>query len=86
MDRMPESGPSGPGIRSWEEQPPMAERADFRNEITLSRDEVLDVVASCDEVVVHAEAIGEVGVAFAVDAVRKLLLGRLMGEPGGLND
>ena len=64
----------------------MAEWAGFRNEITLSRDEVLDVVASCDEVVGHAEAIGEVGVAFAVDAVRKFLLGRLMGEAGGLND
>ena len=64
----------------------MAERAEFRNEITLSRDEVFDVVARCDEVVTYAEAEGELGIAFAADSVRKLLLGRLMGEAGGLDD
>ncbi len=64
----------------------MAEWPNFRSDITLSRDEVFDVVASCDEVVGQAEAIGEMSIAFAVDAVRKLLLGRLMGEPGGLYD
>jgi hypothetical protein len=64
----------------------MAERAEFRSEITLSRDEVFDVVARCDEVVTYAEGAGELGVAFAADSVRKLLLGRLMGEAGGLDD
>ena len=64
----------------------MAERADFRSEITLSRAEVFDVVARCDEVVTYAEAAGELGIAFAADSVRKLLLGRLMGEAGGLDD
>jgi hypothetical protein len=64
----------------------MADRAEFGDGITLSRDEALDVVARCDEVVGHAEAIGETSIAFAVDAVRKLVLGRLMGEPGGLDD
>jgi hypothetical protein len=37
-------------------------------------------------VVGHAEAIGETSIAFAVDGVRRLVLGRLMGEPGGLDD
>ena len=64
----------------------MAERAEFRSEITLRRDEVFDVVARCDEVVTCAEAAGELGIAFAADSVRKLLLGRLMGEAGGLDD
>ena len=64
----------------------MGERPEFRTEITLSRDEVLDVLASCDEVVGHAEAAGELSIAFAVDAVRKFLPGRLMGERGGLGD
>lgn len=64
----------------------MAERPQFRDGITLSRDEVLDVVARCDEVVGHAEASGEMSIAFAVDSVRQLLLGRLMGEAGGLDE
>jgi hypothetical protein len=64
----------------------MVERAEFRSEITLSRDEVFDVVARCDEVVTYAAAEGELGIAFAADSVRKLLLGRLMGEAGGLDD
>jgi hypothetical protein len=69
-----------------EEGPTMAERAEFADEITLGRREVFDVVARCDEVVERAGEIGEVGLAFAVDSVRRLLLGRLMGEPGGLDD
>jgi hypothetical protein len=63
----------------------MAERAEFADGIGLSREEVLDVVARCDEVVAHAEVVGEMSIAFAVDAVRKLLPGRLMGEGGGLD-
>ncbi len=63
----------------------MAERPDFGEGIHLSRDEVLDVVARCDEVVDQAEAVGELSIAFAVDSVRQLLLGRLMGETGGLD-
>ncbi len=63
----------------------MAKRPDFGEGIHLSRDEVLDVVARCDEVVDQAEAVGELSIAFAVDSVRQLLLGRLMGETGGLD-
>ena len=64
----------------------MAERAVFGDGIILSREEVLDVVARCDEVVGHAESIGEMSIAFAVDSVRQLVLGRLMGVAGGLDD
>ncbi len=64
----------------------MGDRAEFADAITLSRQEVFDVVARCDEVVGRAEAVGELGIAFAVESVRRLLLGRLMGEPGGLDD
>ena len=64
----------------------MDERAEFLSEITLSRDEALDLVARCEEVLIHAEAIGEVSIAFAMDGVRKFVLGRLMGESGGLDD
>ena len=63
----------------------MARRAEFRTQITLSREEIFDVVASCDEVVGHAEDVGEMSIAFTVDATRRLLLGRLMGEPGTLH-
>jgi len=58
----------------------------FADEITLGRDEVFDVVARCDEVAGHAAAIGDLGIAFSVDSIRRFLLGRLMGEPGGLDD
>ncbi|MEA2825724.1 MAG: hypothetical protein QOG43_163 [Actinomycetota bacterium] len=64
----------------------MGDRAGFADEITLSRLEVFDVVARCDEVVERAGEIGELGLAFAIDSVRRLLMGRLMGEPGGLDD
>lgn len=64
----------------------MDERVQFRAEITLSRDEVLDVVARCEEVVIYAEAIGEVSVAVSVESVRCFLLGRLQGAPGGPDD
>jgi len=58
----------------------------FATEITLDRDDVFDVVARCDEIVGHAVAIGDVGIAFSIDSIRQFLLGRLMGEPGGLDD
>jgi len=64
----------------------MDERAEFRSKITLSRDEALDLVARVEDVQIHAEAIGEVSIAFAMDGVRKFVLGRLMGDPGGLDD
>ena len=64
----------------------MDERACFRNEITVNRDEALDVVARCEEVVIYAEQVGEVSVAVAVESVRRLVLGRLQGAPGGLDD
>ena len=87
MDRMPRTGPAGARHPIMKGQAgTMADVAQFRDEITLSRDEVFDVVARCDEVVGHAEAMGQMSIAFAVDSVRQLLLGRLMGEPGGLDD
>jgi uncharacterized protein Yka (UPF0111/DUF47 family) len=64
----------------------MAQRAEFRTQITLSREEIFDLVASCDEVVGHAEDVGEMSIAFEVDATGRFLLGRLMGEPGTLDE
>jgi len=64
----------------------MDERTGFRDEITLSRGEALDVVARCEEVVIYAEQIGEVSVAAAVVSVRRFVLGRLQGAGGGLDD
>lgn len=61
------------------------ERAEFLDEITLSRDEALDVVARCEEVVIYAEGTGEFGVAAMVESVRVFVLGRLQGRPGGLD-
>ncbi len=63
----------------------MDERAELRAEISLSREEVLDVVARCEEVVIYAEGIGEVSVAASVESVRCFLLGRLQGAAGGLD-
>ncbi len=60
--------------------------AAFGRGITLRRDEVFDIVARCDEIVGHASAMGDLSVAFGVDSIRQFLLGRLMGEPGGLDD
>jgi hypothetical protein len=57
----------------------------FASAITLSKAEVFDVVARCDEVVGHAAAWGDLSVAFGVDSIRQFLLGRLMGDPGGLD-
>ena len=64
----------------------MAERAEFADKIILSREEVFDVVACCEEVVTYAEQIDEVSVAAAVESVRRFVLGRLQGRPGGLDD
>jgi hypothetical protein len=63
----------------------VAERPEFRDEVRLSKDDVFDIVARCDEIVSHAEAIGEMSIAFAADSVGQLLLGRLMGDIGGLD-
>jgi hypothetical protein len=63
----------------------MAEPVQFPDEITLSKGEVLDVVARCDEVVELAEDAGQVEIGFAVEGVRRFLLGRLMGEGGSLD-
>ena len=64
----------------------MTEPVEFRAEITLTKDEVLDVVGRCHEVLSLAEESGQVEISFAVEGVRRLLLGRLMGEPGALDD
>ncbi len=62
----------------------MDEPVEFASEITLTKDEVLDVVARCEEVVGMAEQTAAVEIGFAVEGVRRFLLGRLMGESGGL--
>jgi hypothetical protein len=63
----------------------VAERPVFRAEVRLSRDDVFDIVARCDEIVGHADGIGEMSIAFAADSVGQFLLGRLMGDAGGLD-
>lgn len=55
----------------------------FLPEVTLSKDEVLDVVTSCDEIMEQAEALGVVEAAFAAEGIKRLLLGRLMGLDEG---
>lgn len=42
----------------------MAQPVEFSTQITLSTDEIFDVVASCDEVVGHADDVGEMSIAF----------------------
>ncbi len=64
----------------------MAERVEFKAEITLSRGEVFDVVARCEEAVERAEMAGVPELAFMIEGVRRFLLGRLAGDPGGLDD
>lgn len=85
MDRMPLFGPVGAGHPILGGTT-MDERVGFRDEITLSRDEVLDVVARSEEVAIYAEGVGEVSVAVSIDSVRRFLLGRLQGAAGGLDD
>ena len=63
----------------------MAEPVDFGVEITLERGEVFDVVARCEEVVELAEVAAQSEIAFLVEGVRRFLLGRLTGSPGGLD-
>ncbi len=60
----------------------MADPVEFRPEITLSKDEALDLVAGCDEMLSFTEASGELELAFTVEGMRRLVLGRLLGEPG----
>ena len=55
------------------------EPAQFRPEITLDKDEVLDLVADADGIVSDAEALGAVEVALAAEGIKRRLLGRLMG-------
>lgn len=64
----------------------MAEPVEFGAEITLGRAEVFDVVARCEEGVELAEAAGQSEIAFLIDGMRRLLLGRLMGSRGGLDE
>ncbi len=56
----------------------VGERVLFAATIRLTKDEVLDIVARCDEMVEQAERLGSVEIGLAADAVRRLLLGRLM--------
>ena len=64
----------------------MAEPVEFKVEITLSRGEVFDVVARCEEAVERAEIAGVPELAFTIEGVRRFLLGRLAGDLGGLDD
>jgi hypothetical protein len=64
----------------------MAEPVEFNAEITLSRGEVFDVVARCEEAVERAERAGASELAFVIEGVRRFLLGRLAGCAGGLDD
>ena len=60
----------------------MVEPVEFRPQITLSRDEVLEVVARCEEVVEQAGAAGHAEIGFAIEGIRRFLLGRLTGADG----
>jgi hypothetical protein len=60
----------------------MVEPVEFPSEITLTKHQALDLVAACDELMDFAEAGGHVEVAFTVEGMRRLVLGRLLGETG----
>lgn len=80
IDRMPTSGPDGAGHPIVEEDVAMWERVQFESEITLTKTDVLDLVARCEEAVERAESVGEAELAFRIEGLRRFLLGRLMGE------
>jgi len=61
------------------------EPVEFGAEIARDQDEVF-VVARCEEVVEQAEAAEQPEIAFMIDGIRRFLLGRLTGSPGGLED
>ncbi len=44
---------------------------EFRAEVTLTRSEVFDVVARCEEAVELAETVGQAEIAFAVEGTRR---------------
>jgi hypothetical protein len=64
----------------------MGEPVEFLPEITLSRQEALDVIARCEEAAAAAMAAGALEAAFAIEGVGRFLVGRLTGHPGGLDD
>jgi hypothetical protein len=64
----------------------MVEPVEFLPRVTLTRDEVLEVVARCEDVVEAAEAAGHAEIGFAIEGVRRFLLGRLTGDEGGVDD
>jgi hypothetical protein len=64
----------------------MVEPVEFRLQVTLTRDEVLERVARCEEAVEAAEAAGDAEIGFAIEGVRRFLLGRLTGGEGGFDD
>jgi hypothetical protein len=64
----------------------MSEPVEFALEITLSRGEVFDVVARCEDAVERAETVGEPELAFLIEGLRRFLLGRLTGSTGGLDE
>jgi hypothetical protein len=84
MDGCLTAAPLWPGIRSWEVGR-HGGAGGVGVEITLDRREVFDVVAGCEEVVELAERAAQSEIAFMVEGVRRFLLGRLTGSPGGLD-
>ena len=52
---------------------------------TTGRGEVFDVVARCEEAVDLAEAAAQPEIAFPLEGVRRVLLGRLMGRASALD-
>lgn len=57
----------------------MDELMGFLAEISLTKDEVLDLVTGCDEIMEQVGASGALETAFAAEGIKRLLLGRLMG-------
>jgi hypothetical protein len=51
----------------------MSEPVRFPDEITLTKAELLDVIARCDEVAALAGAAGQVEIEFAVEGVGRFL-------------
>jgi hypothetical protein len=72
--------PAGAGIRSWKEFSHGGAGRIRGGGHARGKAEVLDYVAQCEEAVELAEAAGQAEIAFQVEGVRRVLLGRLMGD------
>ena len=63
----------------------MGEPVQFEVEITLTKYDVFDLVARCEEAMEGAETVGEAELAFLLEGVRRFLLGRVIGDPAPLD-